>query len=82
VERWFAALTTRKLRRSAHRSVKALAADIGAWADTWNNNPTPFVWHKTADQIPRTARRLLRRHQRRRHRVTHQISCRFNLPGR
>ena len=51
VERWFSALTTKKLQRSAHRSVKELAADIQAWADTWNENPTPFVWHKTAEQI-------------------------------
>jgi transposase len=51
VERWFSALTTKKLQRSAHRSVKELAADIRAWADHWNDNPTPFVWHKTADQI-------------------------------
>ena len=51
VERWFSALTTKKLQRSAHRSVKALAADIEAWAATWNENPTPFVWHKTADEI-------------------------------
>ena len=51
VERWFSALTTKKLQRSAHRSVKELAADIQAWADTWNENPTPFVWHKTAEEI-------------------------------
>jgi len=51
VERWFSALTTKKLQRSAHRSVKELAADIEAWAATWNENPTPFVWHKTAQQI-------------------------------
>jgi transposase len=51
VERWFSALTTKKLQRSAHRSVKELAADIRAWAETWNENPTPFVWHKTAEQI-------------------------------
>ena len=51
VERWFSALTTKKLRRSAHRSVKALAADINAWAANWNENPQPFIWHKTADQI-------------------------------
>jgi transposase len=51
VERWFSALTTKKLQRSAHRNVKELAADIEAWAATWNENPTPFVWHKTADQI-------------------------------
>lgn len=51
VERWFSALTTRKLQRCAHRSVKELAADIRAWADAWNENPKPFVWHKTAEQI-------------------------------
>ena len=51
VERWFSALTTKKLQRSAHRNVKELAADILAWADTWNENPRPFVWTKTAEQI-------------------------------
>lgn len=51
VERWFSALTTKKLQRSAHRSVKELAADIKAWAATWNENPQPFVWHKSADDI-------------------------------
>ena len=51
VERWFSALTTKKLQRSAHRSVKALAADIEAWTATWNENPKPFVWHKTAEEI-------------------------------
>ena len=51
VERWFSALTTKKLKRSAHCSVKELADDINAWATTWNENPTPFVWHKTAEQI-------------------------------
>ena len=51
VERWFSALTTKKLQRSAHRNVKELAADIEAWAATWNEDPKPFVWHKTAEQI-------------------------------
>jgi transposase len=51
VERWFSALTTKKLQRSAHRNVKELAADILSWAATWNENPRPFVWHKTAEQI-------------------------------
>ncbi|HMK98870.1 MAG TPA: IS630 family transposase [Acidimicrobiales bacterium] len=51
VERWFAALSTKKLKRGAHRNVKELAADITAWALHWNENPTPFVWHKTAEQI-------------------------------
>jgi transposase len=51
LERWFAELTTKKLRRGAHRSVRQLNADIRAWIDTWNNDPRPFVWTKTADQI-------------------------------
>jgi transposase len=51
VERWFAELTTKKLRRSAHTSVPALNKDIRGWIETWNENPQPFVWTKTADQI-------------------------------
>lgn len=51
VERWFSALTTKKLRRGAHRSVKALAGDIQSWAAAWNENPRPFVWTKSAEQI-------------------------------
>jgi hypothetical protein len=37
-ERWFSALTTKELQRSAHRNVKEVAADINAWAATWNEN--------------------------------------------
>jgi transposase len=51
VERWFAELTTRKLRRSAHRSVAELEADLTAWIAAWNADPRPFVWTKTADEI-------------------------------
>jgi transposase len=51
VERWFSALTTKKLQRSAHRSIKALAADINAWVEHWNQDPKPFIWHKNADEI-------------------------------
>lgn len=51
VERWFSALTTKKLQHCAHTSVKALAADITDWIEHPNTNPKPFVWHKTADQI-------------------------------
>jgi transposase len=51
VERWFAELTNRKLRRSAHRSVAELEADLRAWVDAWNADPKPFVWTKTADEI-------------------------------
>ena len=51
VERWFAELTTKRLRRGAHRSVGQLNADIRSWIDTWNENPRPYVWTKTADDI-------------------------------
>jgi transposase len=51
VERWFAELTNRKLRRSAHRSVAELEADLAAWIAAWNDDPKPFVWTKTADEI-------------------------------
>jgi len=51
VERWFAELTNRKLKRSAHRSVRELTDDLNQWIATWNDNPRPFVWHKTADEI-------------------------------
>jgi transposase len=51
VERWFGELTNKLLRRGAHRTVRALNTDIRAWIDTWNENPRPFVWTKTADQI-------------------------------
>jgi transposase len=51
VERWFAELTNRKLRRSTHRSVTELEADIRKWINSWNADPKPFVWTKTADQI-------------------------------
>jgi len=51
VERWFGELTTKKLQRGTHRSVRALNADIRAWIESWNDNPRPYVWTKTADQI-------------------------------
>jgi transposase len=51
VERWFAELTNKKLRRSAHTSVRQLNHDIRSWINTWNDDPRPYVWTKTADQI-------------------------------
>jgi transposase len=54
VERWFSELTQRKLRRGAHRSVRELNADIRAWIETWNENPKPYAWTKTADEILET----------------------------
>jgi transposase len=51
VERWFGELTTKKLQRGTHRSVRELNTDIRAWIKTWNEHPRPYVWTKTADQI-------------------------------
>jgi transposase len=51
VERWFGELTRKLLQRSAHQTVAALTADLDRWIETWNDDPRPFVWHKTADQI-------------------------------
>jgi transposase len=51
VERWFALLTDKKLRRGAHRSIQALEKDIRDWITNWNDNPKPFTWTKTADEI-------------------------------
>jgi transposase len=61
VERWFAELTNRKLRRSAHRSVTELEADIRKWINAWNKDPQPFVWTKTADEILDTLAAYCRR---------------------
>ncbi len=51
VERWFAELTNKWLRRGTHRSVRQLIASIRTWVTNWNDDPKPFVWHKTADKI-------------------------------
>ena len=51
VERWFSELTTKKLRRSTHRSVAELRRDIHNWVEHWNANPRPFIWRKTAADI-------------------------------
>jgi transposase len=51
VERWFGELTTKKLQRGTHRSVRELNTDIRNWIQTWNDHPRPYVWTKTADQI-------------------------------
>ena len=51
VERWFGLLTDKLIRRGVHTSVQALENDIKAWIATWNDNPRPFSWTKSADEI-------------------------------
>jgi transposase len=61
VERWFAYLTMDLLQRSDHRSVQALERDIRDWVKAWNENPQPFIWTKTAEEILTSLQRLLQR---------------------
>src|SRR6266566_5249992 len=51
VERWFAELTNKRIRRGVFRSVKELETAIREFLDVHNEEPKPFVWTKTADQI-------------------------------
>jgi transposase len=51
VERWFAELTNKRLRRGVFRSVKELEAAIREYIAVHNEDPKPFVWTRTADQI-------------------------------
>jgi transposase len=61
VERWFAELTTKRITRGSHCSVRALEADIRSWMQTWNEQPRPFVWTKTADDILESLARYISR---------------------
>jgi transposase len=57
VECWFSLLTARRLKRGVFTSVDALTEAIGLWAQHWNNDPQPFIWKKTADEIITKVRR-------------------------
>jgi len=61
VERWFAELTNKQLRRGTHRSVAQLEAAIREFIDAHHANPKPFVWTKTADQILESMARFAQR---------------------
>ena len=61
VERWFAELTTKQLRRGAHRSVSQLETAIREFIDAHHADPKPFVWTKTADEILASIARFAQR---------------------
>ena len=61
VERWFAELTTKQLRRNAHRSVAALKRAIREFLDVHNEDPKPIVWTKSADDILASMARFAQR---------------------
>jgi transposase len=51
IERWFALLTDRRLRRGVFGSVGELTKALRLWANHWNKDPKPFIWTKAADEI-------------------------------
>jgi transposase len=61
VERWFAELTNKQLRRGVHRSVAQLETAIREFIDAHQANPKPFVWTKTADQLLENIARFAQR---------------------
>lgn len=61
VERWFAGLTDRQLRRASHRSRHELRSAIESYIARTNDAPKPFVWVKSADQILRSIARFAQR---------------------
>src|ERR1700758_4314639 len=65
VERFFAFLTDKKIRRGVYRSVAALRADIASFIDRHNADPKPFRWTKSADDILASIERF----------------CRYNAPA-
>jgi transposase len=61
VERWFAELTQKQIRRGSHRSVPELEKAIREFIDVHNSEPKPFVWTKTADEILASIARFAQR---------------------
>lgn len=61
VERWFAEITNKRLRRGIFRSVKELENAIREYIDVHNEDPKPFVWTRTADQILASIARFAQR---------------------
>ena len=61
VERWFAEITNKRIRRGVFRSVKELEAAIREYIDIHNEDPKPFVWTRTADEILASIARFAQR---------------------
>ncbi|MFI7537487.1 IS630 family transposase [Streptosporangium sp. NPDC049376] len=61
VERWFGHLTEQLIRRGVHKSVQSLEKDIRTWMDQWNEDPKPFVWTKSAEEILESLAKYCRR---------------------
>ncbi len=57
VERWFAEITRQQIRRGSWASTQALETAINDYLDVYNEQPKPFIWTKSADQILETIQR-------------------------
>ena len=64
VERWFAELTRKQLRRGVHTSTKQLETDIRAFIERHNQNPKPYRWTKSADEILASVKRFCQKTER------------------
>lgn len=64
VERWFAELTRKQLRRGVHTSTKQLEADIRTFIARHNENPKPYRWTKSADEILASVKRFCQKTER------------------
>ena len=74
VERWFGYLTDQLLRRGVHKNVAALEKDVRDWIKIWNQDPKPFVWTKTAEEILNSFSRIYLTNFRRRTLVVTAVS--------
>jgi transposase len=61
VERWFAELTNKQIRRGSHRSTRELEVAIMRYLESRNQDPKPFIWTKTADEILENVKRFCKR---------------------
>ena len=61
VERWFAELTNKQIKRGSHKSTKKLEEAILTYIDGYNQDSKPFVWTKTADEILQSIKRFCQR---------------------
>ncbi len=61
VERWFALLTERQIKRGSHRSTQELEQAIRDYLAIYNKEPKPFVWTKSADEILQSVARFCKR---------------------
>jgi hypothetical protein len=64
VERWFTELTRKQIRRGVHTSTKQLEADIRTFIERHNENPKPYRWTKSADEILAAVKRFCQKTER------------------